>query len=272
MNHKEIIINGQNIAYYESRGKGKQVLFIHGNSMSGRCFEKQLSSSIGEQHRLVALDLPGHGMSAPAQDPHALYSLPGYASTVSSFVKQLGIDDALLVGWSLGGHIALEASQNLPNSTGIMICGTPPIGKPIAEDAFYPNPLFPLSFKCELNDAEINAVTSGFFKPGTQIPALFTEDMKRADGRTREVLGQSVAEGNYADEVTIVANLEKPLAIIQGDCESIANPSYFESLAIPSLWRGAIQLVPDAGHTPHWEQPEIFNSLLTQFIAELNVI
>jgi pimeloyl-ACP methyl ester carboxylesterase len=268
MNHREIEINCQRIAYYESTGTGQPVLFVHGNSMSGLSFEKQLKSTLGGKYRLVALDLPGHGESGPAQDSESGYTLPGYAAVVSAFARRLAIDDALLVGWSLGGHVILEASGLLPDSAGLMICGTPPVGKPVAADAFIPNPLVPLIFKSDLSDEEIVAVTAGFFKPGSRTPEFFIDDMRRTDGRAREALGVSVGEGNYTDEVVVVANLNKPLAIVHSEYESVANLSYLKNLRIPTLWRGEIQIIPDAGHTPQWEQPERFNSLLAEFITE----
>ena len=43
-------------------------------------------------------------------------------------------------------------------------------------------------------------------------------------------------------------------------------PGYISGLKMPTLWRGAIQFIPDAGHTPNWEQPEAFNALLEAFI------
>jgi pimeloyl-ACP methyl ester carboxylesterase len=92
--------------------------------------------------------------------------------------------------------------------------------------------------------------------------------MKRADGRAREALGVSVAEGNYADEIAVVANLDKPLAIVQGEQESYANLPYLKNLTMPTLWRDEIRMIPEAGHTPQWEQPEKFNSLLTEFIED----
>ena len=270
MHHKELELNGQRIAYYESGGKGQPVLFVHGNSMSGLCFLKQLESPLGERYRLVALDLPGHGESGPAPDSKSSYTLPGYAVVVAEFAKRLGIDDAALVGWSLGGHVLLEASGKLPDSSGLMIFGTPPAGKPMAADTFIPNPLFPLMFKSDLSDEEVVAVTTGFFKPGTQIPSFFYEDMRRTNGRARETLGLSVGEGKYTDEVTIVANLKKPLAIVHGENDTLVNLTYLKDLCIPNLWQSEIQIVPDAGHTPQWEQPERFNRLLMKFITDCN--
>jgi len=48
----------------------------------------------------------------------------------------------------------------------------------------------------------------------------------------------------------------------------MVNVSYISSLTMPTLWRGAVQIIPKAGHAPHWEQPERFNTLLEAFIEE----
>lgn len=110
-------------------------------------------------------------------------------------------------------------------------------------------------------------MTTGFFKPGGQIPRFFFDNMRRTDGRAREALGVSIGEGNYSDEVAVVANLDKPLAIVHGEHESVANLSYLKNLTIPTRWRNKIQIIPDAGHTPQWEQPEVFNNLLMEFLS-----
>lgn len=82
-----------------------------------------------ERFRCLALDLPGHGGSASGRNPDA-YRLPGYASLLAGLVTELDADDAVLVGWSLGGHIALEAAERLPEAAGFVLFGTPPVGSP----------------------------------------------------------------------------------------------------------------------------------------------
>lgn len=266
MHSKEVVLNGQRLAYYESDGKGRPVLFLHGNSMSGLSFEKQFASSLGESYRLVALDLPGHGRSAHAQEPQAVYTLPAYADIVHVFARRLGLEDALLVGWSLGGHILLEAMGQMQESAGLMIFGAPPVGKPLPVDAFFPHPLIPLLFTSDLSREEAASLTASFFIPNCQISEFFYEDMVRTDGRAREALGISIGEGNYTDELKVVADLNKPVAIVHGKNDPLVSLPYIKDLSIPALWRGEVQIIPDAGHTPHWEQPEEFNFLLTEFI------
>lgn len=270
MQTQTLHVNGQSIAVTSSSGSGPAVLLIHGNSASGQSFLHQLNSPLGDRHRLVAIDLPGHGQSARATDPQNTNTLPGYADVVVDVVNQLDLGKAVLVGWSLGGHIALEAEHLLPNAAGLLIFGTPPIAFPPAmEAAFLPHPAMGAAFTEELNEAQIEAFVQAFFNPGvTDIPAAFLEDVRRTDGRARSSLAASIRPNGYRDEVEIVAQLSKPLAILQGEGEQLVNLAYLQGLTAPTLWRQAVQVIPGAGHAPHWEQPEKFNALLEAFIQD----
>lgn len=271
MQQKEIVINGQKIAYYESPGPstslrtGPTVVMIHGNSMSGLCFQKQLKSPLGERNRLIAIDLPGHGRSDKAADPQRAYTLPGYAEMLVSFINILGLQKAVFVGYSLGGYIIMEAADRLPAS-GIVTIGATALDDPSSiPNAFLPNPAFPLAFKADWTEEDIKTFQTAVF--GSIEPYdFFRDDIQRTDKRAREVLGESIVPGGFKDEVKVLEGLKIPIAVILGDNDGYINRSYIEGLNIPTLWRGDIQIIPDAGHTPQWEQPERFNSLLDEFI------
>lgn len=270
MQTQTLQIGSQTIAYYQSSGTGPAAVLIHGNSSSGRSFQHQLESPLGGKYRLVAIDLPGHGQSAPATDPQSTYTLPGYVKILDGVVEQLDLVEAVFVGWSLGGHIVLEAGDRLSQATGFMIFGTPPVGIPPAMgEAFLPHPAMANSFKADLTDEEMDAYVTAFFRPGvTDIPEVFRTGIRRTDGRARDVLGGSIGPGGYRDEVEVVANLSVPLAVLHGEQEQLVNKDYIGALTMPTLWRDAVQVIPEAGHAPHWEQPERFNALLEAFIDE----
>jgi pimeloyl-ACP methyl ester carboxylesterase len=65
-----------------------------------------------------------------------------------------------------------------------------------------------------------------------------------------------------------VRSLKVPLAILHGGQEQLINGVYIASLAMPTLWRGAVQTIPSAGHAPQWETPQAFDALLEAFIVE----
>jgi pimeloyl-ACP methyl ester carboxylesterase len=262
-------INGHTIAYRESAGSGPAALLVHGNSSDSRTFLPQLEGALGARYRLVALDLPGHGQSDDATDPAATYTLPGYAAILRRVAEHLQLTDAVLVGWSLGGHIVLEASPAFPHAAGLCIFGTPPLAMPPAmEAAFLPHPAMGASFTADLTDAAATAYASAFFRPGVTAPASVVEAIRRTDGRARATLGASIATLTAQDEVGLVAALPMPLAVIHGQEEQLVNGAYFATVPMPTLWRGAVQVIPDAGHAPHWEQPTAFDRLLGAFLDD----
>ena len=256
------------IAVHESGGRGAAIVLIHGNSSSARCFAPQLDGPLGQRFRLLAVDLPGHGASQDAAD--GAYSLKGHARAIHDAAKALGAEDAIFLGWSLGGHIALEAAPSLPKARGFVIFGTPPLAFPPAMDqAFLPNPAVGIGFVEEVDRSQADAYVASFFAPGFRdFPATFVEDILRTDGRARSGAYASLAPGGYLDEAVVVGDLKVPLAVLQGAEEQLVNRAYFDSIPMPTLWRGAVQMIPGAGHAPQWEAPQAFDALITAFVEE----
>jgi pimeloyl-ACP methyl ester carboxylesterase len=257
------------IAVHQSGGSGLPLVLIHGNSASSRAFERQLNSPLGDRRRLIAIDLPGHGQSADAASP-AHYGIAPYGRMITEVARQLGVDHGLFIGWSLGGHAVLEASADLPKAAGFCIFGTPPLPfPPRLTGAFLDHPAMRFTFAETVTTQDAPAFIAASFKPGfTDIPPAFVEDVLRTDGRARAQLINPDGEP-FRDEVRIVATLAQPLAVLHGADEQLVSLDYFKTLTMPTLWRGAVQVIDDAGHAPQWEQPERFNALLDAFASEL---
>lgn len=249
------------------RGSGPAVVFIHGNSCSGRAFEKQLEGALAKRFLTIAIDLPGHGDSRPAAMKD--YSIPGHAAALVGAVSALGVEDAVFVGWSLGGHVLLEATASLPRAAGHLIFGTPPVGS-FAEfgGATSGNPALGFAFQGECTDAEARALLSLFVRPGGPVPDFFLEDFRRTDPLARAGLGASAARGEVTDERALVANLAVPLGVVRGAYDAVIRPTYFDEVRMPTLWRGSVQVIADAGHSPQWETPDAFDQLVEAFARD----
>ena len=270
MKQVQLDLDGNNIAVYESGGSGPAILLIHGNSANAQTFKHQLGDDFGKTHRVVAFDLPGHGNSPAATNPETTNTLGGYATIVIELITRLQLIKPVVVGWSLGGHIALEAVDSLPNVAGFFIYGTPPIGIPPAmEQAFLPNPVMATAFASTFSEEQASALASAFLKPGAMIPPSFRKAILNTDGKARALLGASIGAANYKDEVQVVAKMTMPLAIIHGAADQLINVNYIRNLMIPTLWRGEIQIIENAGHAIHWEQPNRFNAMLAKFVADV---
>jgi pimeloyl-ACP methyl ester carboxylesterase len=257
------------VAVHDTEGAGPPVVLCHGNSCSSRCFRFQLEGRLGRRFRLIAIDLPGHGDSAPARTPRASYTLPGYAEALVEVARQTQATRAAFVGWSLGGHVVMEAMPRLTDASGFLLFGAPPIASNAdMARAFSADPALQAVFREDSTDQEVAALVSLFFKPGRAVPASFVEDFRRTDKRARSSLAASLARGEFADEVRIVAGLAQPLAVLHGSFEACMQRPYVDQVPMPTLWRGAIQEVPDAGHTPQWEAPARFDELLEAFVLD----
>jgi pimeloyl-ACP methyl ester carboxylesterase len=267
---QKVSVDGRPIAYATSDGSGRPVIFVHGNSSSARVWQPVMTGPFGQRFRCLALDLPGHGDSAPAADP-ADYSLPGYAAVLAGFAQVTGASDAVIVGWSLGGHIALEAAPALPQAAGYVIFGAPPVASADQMPAaFLPNPAMNVGFTADVDEPQARSYAASFTAPGSALPLDgFTADILRTDGAARSGLIASIGAGRFTDEIAIVTALWQPLAILQGDGEQLVSLDYLRQLTVPTLWRGAVQIIPGAGHAPQQEAPEAFAALLEQFIADL---
>jgi pimeloyl-ACP methyl ester carboxylesterase len=263
-------VNGHEIAYLESSGTGRPVVFVHGNSFSSRIWAPLLEGPFGDRYRCLALDLPGHGESPASSDPDT-YSLPGYAVILAGFVAALDVHDAVIVGWSLGGHIALEAVPALADPAGLVIFGAPPIASAdTLPAAFLPNPAANIAFTAELSEQDARVFAETCVAPDASIPLQpLIADILATTGQARARLGASLAGSQFTDEVAITKNLRIPLAILHGREDHILNLDYLNGLSIPTLWRDTIQVIDRVGHTPQQEAPEKLTELLEQFITGL---
>lgn len=262
-------IDGSSIAVHETAGDGPTVVICHGNSSSSRAFRHQLDGELGRRLRIVAIDLPGHGESGPAASPASTYTLAGYARVLRQVSAQRDAQDAVFVGWSLGGHVVLEAAEDLPEARGFFILGAPPVataadlGRALSDD-----PALGAAFRESSSPEEVRAYLRCFFAPGVAVAEPFADDFGRTHGAARAVLAASAARNAFRNEIEVVARSQKPLAVVHGELDRIVNRAYLDEVSYGNLWRGEIQEMAGIGHTPHWEAPAAFDTLLEAFVRD----
>lgn len=98
-----ISLNGQAVGF-RRQGSGEPLLFLHGGRVRARTF-KRLIKQLAERHEVVAPDIPGYGDSPT---PYKEWSFVDYAAFFDVFLAKLGLNDVTVVGYSMGGGIALN--------------------------------------------------------------------------------------------------------------------------------------------------------------------
>lgn len=109
---KQIEFRGEPL-FYTEKGKGRAMVLLHGFLGSVELWSN-ISPRLAKRFRLICIDLPGHGGSAPLGYVHSMELL---ADAVLAVVSELQLRKIILVGHSLGGYVALAFAEAYPDIT-----------------------------------------------------------------------------------------------------------------------------------------------------------
>lgn len=239
-------IDGRKINYLQMGQEGPAVVFIHGfgGDLNNWMFNQP---NLAEKHRTYALDLPGHGASGKAVGDGSFGML---SDTVVKFLDAVGIDEAHLVGHSLGGAIAIAVAKAAPGKVASLTLVSPAgLGSEINMD--YIN-----GFIGAQRRNDMKPVLSMLFAD----PDLVTRDMvnevlkfKRLDGveqALKTIAGSVFAGGGQAAQLRdALGGLSVPVQIVWGVQDKILPPSHGDGLG----GNVTVTKAPNVGHMAHME-------------------
>jgi pimeloyl-ACP methyl ester carboxylesterase len=207
-------------------------------------------------HRVIAIDLPGHGASGgpPCE------TVDGYADAVAAHLRAQGIGDAVLVGHSMGGAIALTMALRSPDLlSGIAVLGsaarlgvTPQILDGLASDFA----------------ATVDMIVK--FSWARSAPAVYRETGRRhmRGAGQRTVLADFTACAGYDVREKLV-DIAVPVLVVAGGADKMVPGKASRALA-ESVQDGRFVEIPDAGHFLHFEDTRGTTAAITSFLGTIN--
>src|SRR5256885_13502180 len=112
-------VNGINLCY-ETHGSGRPLVLLHGGLGSGEMFGPVLPL-LAERHQVVVADLQGHGRTADIDRPLDVRLMAG---DIAALIDHLGLANPDVVGYSLGGGVALQTAARYPAKVRRLVLGS----------------------------------------------------------------------------------------------------------------------------------------------------
>src|SRR5438477_11715080 len=125
-------VNGLKL-YYEIRGTGEPLILLHGGVVGITMFGPNLSA-LSEKRQVIAVELQGHGHTADIDRP---LTYEGMADDITALMKHLRIEQADVMGYSLGGGVALQMAIRHPKFVRKLVL----VSATFKRDVWYPEVL-----------------------------------------------------------------------------------------------------------------------------------
>jgi len=253
---------------------GSPIVLLHCYTCSMNWWEG-LAPLLEEGHRVIRVDLLGHGGSAK---PGAGYSITDQASAVAEALAKLGVLNATVVGHSLGGTVATALVEQSPQlASRLVIIDQAPDDSfehtSLGERAGHWPVIGPALDRLTAisPDSLVRSQYEQVFAPGFSVSAGFENpDQVVDDLRTMTYTSfneSSEAESDYSDERPLddrAAEAQVPLLVIFGTEDQVYDAD--EAIA---RWRtvpdAETHLIEGAGHSPNVEKPEEVAPLILAF-------
>lgn len=274
---RHVTVDGLDLAYVDSGGDKPALVFVHGLSSNLAFWEHQLGAFTAT-HRVLALDLPGFGAS---DRPDAPYTPPWYAGVLEGWMDAVGVPQAVVVGHSMGGQIAVTLALESPDRVRALV-----LSAPAGLERFQPGHAQWMkdywhesrALEASEQDIRANIAHMAFNRQDEGVERFIEERVRLA--KTPEFAGTSVAVSR-----SVAGMLDHPVADRLGEVQArtllvfgtqdrmIPNPVFNggRTRAVAEAGRDAMQdatlvMIPRAGHTVHHDAPEAFNEALLRFL------
>ena len=246
-------VNGTRL-WYEERGSGDPVVFLHAGLLDARQWERQLET-FSPHYRAIAFDTRGYGSSPAPEGPYRLHD------DLLGLLDALGLERAALVGNSMGGKTSIDATLARPDRISALVA----VGAAMSGFPFR-------AYSDEQGERAEAAWTGGDFEGAADVwlevwaPLSVDRGAREiayanaaVDFDDQELAGEPPAAGRL-DEIRV------PTIVLVGDTEVQGIVDTCHRLAA-EIDGARLEVMAGADHLPNLSRPEEFDRLVLDFLA-----
>ena len=249
-------LDGVRLFYTDSGGSGVPVVFLHSNTGSTRNWEHQVPAFTAAGFRFIAVDRRGWGRSIAQTGAQ-----PGTAADdLHALMKSLGIDRFHLLGTAGGGFVALDYALSFPEQLRSLVIANS-IGA--VQDEEY------LAMGRRLRPPQFDALPPELREVGPSYRAANPEGTKRWIELERMSKQDGAVAQPYRNRMTfaLLESIKVKTLFLTSDADMYAPPPVLK-LFTARVKDSESVVIPEAGHSSYWEQPEVFNRAVLDFIRK----
>lgn len=250
-------VRGTRLWYWDTGGSGHPVILLHAGTQSAAGWVYQQPALARAGYRVIAYSRRGYYRS-DAGDP----ADPGTVSDdLHHLVRHLGLGTVDLVGAAQGGFIALDHVFSYPETVRSLAIVSSVMG---------------------IADADYVAVNARLRPP---FFATLPHDFQELSPSYRAGDPEGLAAWHLLDQQALIGKrinpvmrhkptwakveaIRKPTLLATGDSDLYVPPSLLRMQA-RHMPHAELHIIPEAGHSPYWERPDLFNAVLLGFLATL---
>lgn len=258
-------VDGTDI-YYERHGEaGEPLVFVHGYTGDITDWRHQIPE-FSRTHRVLVMDLRGHGRSAAPAD-RSSYTIAGMAGEVEAVVAHAGFERYHLVGHSMGGFIAQEIT--LRHQVNVLTL--------TLEDSGYNFNLSRNQVVAQYYAARLTLAEQQGMEAVANLPSVGARPPHQSAERAQEekerlsrmsvdgFIGAWQALETAPSTRDRLPDIVVPTLIICGALDPLLPASRRMAELIPNA---ALEIIAEAGHSPQYERPNLFNAALRRHLEK----
>ena len=253
--------------YYEVQGEGEPMVLIHGYPLSGGLFRDNVAA-LSAEFQVVTVDLRGFGQS---ETPNSDGSIQTYAADTLAVMDELGIDQAVVAGMSMGGMTALEMYRQVPERfAGLVLIDTAERPAGTAEAGLWNGAA------AQAGEPDGLATLGAYFTPDMLTGATRAERPELveylgtlvAQASVDGAVGGGVALATRPDSIGTMALITVPTLILVGQEDSLTPVEVAQEMQAGIL-NSELVILPGAAHGAIIEAADEANAAILEWAASL---